>query len=297
MLGRELQLIHNSFFSHLETHQWALLAFLGTLLFLKVIATSFTIGSGGNGGIFAGSLFSGALTGFIFARFVNLTGLLKIQEANFVAAGMAGVIAGVVHAPLTAIFLIAEITGGYSLFVPLMIVAAMSYFISRYFEPASVYTRPLQEDGALFQGDRDTFLLNRIELTEILETNIQTVSSEMPVVEVIKKFTSSRQNVFPVLDEYHKFKGIILLEDLKDLFFDTAKSEDLKAKDIFIQPPAIIYFGEKMADIMQKFDSTWVWKLPVLSEKGAFIGFVSKKKIFTKYREMMKLYNPGDVIS
>jgi CIC family chloride channel protein len=296
--GKAQTLIHLSLFSEHESKEWALLLFLGVILPLKVVATSLTVGSGGNGGIFAGSLFTGAITGFIFARLVALSGLLKIQEPSFVAAGMAGVIAGVVHAPLTGIFLIAEITGGYSLFVPLMIVAAMSYFITRYFEPASVYTRPLREAGAHFQDDRDTFLLNSIELTEILETNIDTVNADTPLREVIGKFTRSKQNVFPVIDQERKFAGIVLLEDLKDLLFDADRSEKLQAKDLAVQPPALVRLGENMSSVMEKFDTTGgVWKLPVLSEKGAFIGFVSKKKIFTKYRELLKLYSQGDVMS
>ncbi|MBI5916713.1 MAG: chloride channel protein [Bacteroidetes bacterium] len=297
LMGNEDLLLHRSLFGDLTTNQWALLLFLGAIAFFKVIATSLTVGSGGNGGIFAGSLFTGAITGFIFARLVTLSGVLKIQETNFVAVGMAGVIAGVLHAPLTAIFLIAEITGGYSLFVPLMIVAAMSYFITRYFEPASVYARPLQEGGSHFQGDRDTFLLNSIELTDILESEVETVRTTHSVREVISKFLRSRQNIFPVIDDQQKFSGIILLEDLKDLLFDEERSAKLLAKDVAVQPPATLVLGEKMADVMQKFDSTWVWKLPVLSGKGAFIGFVSKKKIFTKYRQLLKLYSQGDVMS
>lgn len=297
MLGKEKALLHLSLFSDFEQSQWALLLFLGALLFLKVIATSLTIGSGGNGGIFAGSLFSGAVTGFILARLVTLTGFLKIQESNFVAAGMAGVIAGVVHAPLTAIFLIAEITGGYSLFVPLMVVAAISYFIAKHFEPASVYTRPLREEGQHYQGDRDAFLLNSIELTEIIETELQTVPASLPVQEVIAKFVGSKQNIFPVIDSHQKFAGIILLEDIKDLLFDLERTSSMMASDVATQPPATLVLGEKMESAMRKFDQTGVWKLPVLSEKGAFIGFVSKKKIFTKYRELLKLFSQGDVIS
>jgi CIC family chloride channel protein len=276
--------------------EWLLLFFLGGLVFLKVIATSLTIGSGGNGGIFAGSLFTGAVSGFIFARLITLTGLLKIVESNFVAVGMAGVIAGVVHAPLTAIFLIAEITGGYSLFVPLMIVSAMSYFITRHFDPTSVYTRPLQEDGTYFQADRDSFLLNSIDLHKLIETDVETVPADLEAKELIQRFLRSKQNLFPVLDQQKKFTGIVLFEDLKDLLFDENRTEKLTAKELTIMPPYTLVLGEKMSDVMKKFDETWVWKLPVLSEKGAFIGFVSKKKIFTRYRQLLKQYSQGDII-
>ncbi|MCU0348798.1 MAG: chloride channel protein [Saprospiraceae bacterium] len=294
MSGNESLLLQRSIFHELQS-EWMLLLFLGCLVFLKVIATSLTIGSGGNGGIFAGSLFTGAVTGFIFARLVTLSGLLKVVESNFVAVGMAGVIAGVVHAPLTAIFLIAEITGGYSLFVPLMIVSAMSYFITRHFDATSVYTRPLQEDGTYFQADRDSFLLNSMELTELIETDVETVPSSLPVKELVQRFLRSKQNIFPVLDEQKKFAGIVLLEDLKDLLFDEEKTANQTAADVAIRPPHTLVLGEKMADVMRKFDETYVWKLPVLSEKGAFIGFVSKKKIFTKYRQLLKQYSQGDV--
>lgn len=294
--GNEMLLLQRSLFSQLQS-EWLLILFLGSLVFLKVIATSLTIGSGGNGGIFAGSLFSGALTGFIFARLVTLSGMLKIVESNFVAVGMAGVIAGVVHAPLTAIFLIAEITGGYTLFVPLMIVAAMAYFITRHFDPTSVYTRPLKEEGTYFQADRDTFLLNSISLMEIIETDVETVPGDMNLKEVIQRFLRSKQNIFPVLNEQKKFAGIVLLEDLKDYLFDHEKSAKLKAFEVAINPPHTLLLTDKMADVMRKFDETWVWKLPVLSEKGAFIGFVSKKKIFTKYRHLLKLYSQSDAVS
>ncbi|MCC6726173.1 MAG: chloride channel protein [Saprospiraceae bacterium] len=294
--GNESLLLHRSLLSDFES-EWLLLVFLGSLVFLKVIATSLTIGSGGNGGIFAGSLFTGAVTGFILARLVTLSGMLKIVESNFVAVGMAGVIAGVVHAPLTAIFLIAEITGGYSLFVPLMIVSAMSYFITRHFDPTSVYTRPLEKDGTYFQADRDSFLINSIDLNGIIETEVETVPSEMESKELIQRFLRSKQNIFPVLDEQMKFAGIILFEDMKDLLFDEQKSQGIKAIDLAIRPPCTLILGEKMGDVMKKFDETWVWKLPVLSEKGAFIGFVSKKKIFTRYRQLLKQYSQGDIIS
>lgn len=294
--GNEALLLQRSLFGNMQS-EWMLLLFLTALAILKVIATSLTVGSGGNGGIFAGSLFTGALTGFVFSRLVTLSGVLKVAESNFVAVGMAGVIAGVVHAPLTAIFLIAEITGGYSLFVPLMIVAAMSYFITRRFDNTSVYTRPLQDEGTYFQADRDTFLLNSIDLKDILEGNIETVPASLEIKEVIKRFITSKQNIFPVIDEQNKFAGIVLLEDLKDLLFDEEKSSKLLARDLAIRPPHTLILGEKMADVMHKFDETWVWKLPVLSEKGAFLGFVSKKKIFTKYRELLKLYSHSDVVS
>ncbi len=294
--GNESLLLQRSIFNELQS-EWMLLIFLGSIAFLKVIATSLTVGSGGNGGIFAGSLFTGAVTGFIFARLVTLSGMLKIIESNFVAVGMAGVIAGVVHAPLTAIFLIAEITGGYSLFVPLMIVSAMAYFITRHFDPTSVYTRPLKEDGTYFQADRDSFLLNSIDLTTLIETEVETVSENMCLKDLIQRFLRSKQNIFPVLDGQKKFAGIVLFEDLKDMLFDETRTAAMKAKDVAIRPPHTLVLGEKMSEVMQKFDETWVWKLPVLSEKGAFIGFVSKKKIFTRYRQLLKQYSQGDIIS
>ncbi len=293
--GNESLLLQRSLFGEFQS-EWLLLLFLGGLVFMKVIATSLTIGSGGNGGIFAGSLFTGAVSGFIFARLITLSGMLKIVESNFVAVGMAGVIAGVVHAPLTAIFLIAEITGGYSLFVPLMIVSAMSYFITRHFDPTSVYTRPLKEDGTYFQADRDSFLLNSIDLHKLIETDVETVPADLDAKELIQRFLRSKQNLFPVLDEQKKFMGIVLFEDLKDLLFDDNRTEKLVAKDLTILPPHTLVLGEKMSEVMKKFDETWVWKLPVLSEKGAFIGFVSKKKIFTRYRQLLKQYSQGDII-
>ncbi len=295
--GQEVNLLRLSLFDNEANAHLSLLLFLGAIVFLKVIATSLTIGSGGNGGIFASSLFTGAIVGFLYARLINISGILKVAEVNYVAAGMAGVIAGVIHAPLTGIFLIAEVTGGYYLFVPLMIVAAMSYFIARYFDKASVYTRPLIEAGVHFQDDRDTFLLNSIQLRDLLETDMEVVGENISLRLVIEQFIRSKQNIFPVVDDQMRLTGIILLEDLKDYLFDAEKAERILAKDVADPPPDIIQSSEKMPSVMQKFDATGVWKLPVVNERGVLMGFVSKKRIFTKYRELLKMYSKADVIS
>jgi CIC family chloride channel protein len=152
----------------------------------------------------------------------------------------------------------------------------------------------LKEAGTYFQADRDSFLLNSIHLKDLIETEVDTVPSNLPLPDLVQRFLRSKQNLFPLLDEHKKFAGIVLFEDLKDLLFDEKRAAALTAKDVSISPPYTLVLGEKMADVMQKFDDTWVWKLPVLSEKGAFIGFVSKKKIFTRYRQLLKQYSLGE---
>jgi len=279
------KLLSNSLFSGYIHSAWFILAFASAIVLVKIIATSLTIGSGGNGGMFAPSLFIGAMTGFVFAHTINLLGIASLTEPNFIAAGMAGALSGVIHAPLTAIFLIAEISGGYMLFVPLMIVSSLSYLITRYFEPYSIYMRKLVEKG-LHKRDRDKIVLNKIKLKNMVETDFIHITSLNTLGELVDKITHSKRNIFPVLDEDGHLQGVVLLDSIREIMFHHEKYDIIHVKDLMAQPPCILDVNEEMHDVMKKFDMYNSWNLPV-TEENKYIGFVSKSAIFTKYRHLL----------
>lgn len=284
--GRYDKLVANSLFYEYKTNHWFILLFVATLMMVKVFATSVTIASGGNGGIFATCMLTGALAGFFWSFGINTSGITHVNETNFIAVGMAGIIAGVIHAPLTAIFLIAEITGGYVLFVPLMIVSATSYFIARYFEPYTIYTKKLAEKGDLISGDKDKTVLNLMDIRKILETDFIPVKPFMSLRELLPIVTSSRRNVHPVLNENGEFRGILTLDTVRGILFDTEKYDNTYVKDLMKSNVVIVHVGEEMYGVMQKFDESGAFNLPVI-ENGKYIGFISKSNIFTIYRSLL----------
>jgi len=230
--GNYNEILTNSILNFLPVTPVTLLTVALVIILIKVVATSLTLGAGGNGGIFAPSLFTGALTGFGTAFLVNSTGIASLHMANFIAVGMAGIMSGVVHAPLTAIFLIAEITGGYVLFVPLMIVSAISFFISRYFEPYSIYTRNLMQKGHLYSDDKDTNILQHLHLYEMIETEFTTIRETCSFEELIDAFRKSKRNVFPVVDQDDHFIGIIPLENIKEVMFSPELYKNLTVSEV-----------------------------------------------------------------
>ncbi|HNO71092.1 MAG TPA: chloride channel protein, partial [Bacteroidia bacterium] len=283
--GEYKLLLDNSLFSQFASNPWFIVLIAAIIIFVKIIATSVTIGAGGNGGIFAPSLFIGAITGFVFAHSLNLLGVIELTEPNFIVAGMAGALSGVIHSPLTAIFLIAEITGGYVLFVPLMIVSAISFLIARYFEPYSIYTRKLVEKG-IHSKDRDKIVLNRIKVKNILETDFISIKPDDTLRQLVEQIKNSKRNVFPVLDEYEHLLGVIILDDIRDVMFHQEQYDTTYVKELMTQPPCILDVNEEMHDIMRKFDAYNMWNLPV-TEANRYIGFISKSTIFTKYRSLL----------
>jgi len=283
--GHYERLLANSLFTGFIGNHWFLILIAVIIILVKMVATSVTIGAGGNGGIFAPSLFIGAMSGFVFAHALNLLGFIELTEANFIVAGMAGALSGVMHAPLTAIFLIAEITGGYVLFVPLMIVSAISFLIARYFEPYSIYMRKLVAKG-LHKRDRDKIVLNKIKLKNMVETDFVNVTSENTLGELVDKIAHSKRNIFPVLDEDGHLQGIVLLDSIREIMFHHEKYNTIHVKDLMSQPPCILDVNEEMHDVMKKFDSYNSWNLPV-TEGNKYTGFVSKSAIFTKYRQLL----------
>lgn len=277
------ELINNSVINDWITSEYALLIFLGCVAFLKCIAAALTIGSGGNGGSFGPSLFMGAYLGFVFARIINLTGLAKISEANFTLVAMAGLLSGVFYAPLTAIFLIAEITGGYELMIPLMIVSSISITVAHYFEPLSMEAKKLSQKLKSPIEDRDKNLLNRLDLTELIETNFSTIHAEATLQELVHVISSSKRNIFAVLQN-EELSGLVYLDNVRDIIFRHDQYDKVFVKDLMTIPKATIDPKENLHAILIKFEDTNQWNLPVV-ENLKFLGFVSKSSILSKYRE------------
>lgn len=272
-------------FIQTDTH---LLLFLGALMFLKTIAAAITLGSGGNGGNFGPSLFVGAYLGFVFSRLINLTGFAQIPETNFTLVGMAGILSGVFYAPLTAIFLIAEITGGYDLMIPLMIVSALSITVTHYFEPLSMEGKKLSTMLNLTVENRDKFLLSKLDLSTLIETNFSVVQPDEPLQSLIKVISSSSRNTFPVVDDKNALLGIIHMDSIRTIIFNPEKHENLLVRDLMSKPAAIIKPNENLHAVLKKFDETNQWSLPVV-ENNQYMGFVSKSSVLTKYRsELLK---------
>jgi len=273
-------------FSFLEEN-WSLLIFTGLIVLLKPLAAAVTLGSGGNGGNFAPSLFTGAYLGFFFSRLFNTTGWVKIPEGNFTLVGMAGVLSGVMYCPLSAIFLIAEITNGYGLFIPLMIVSALSFFIVKSYDPYSMEIRKLAKDGEVFTHKKEKNILTSIRLSEMLQEKYASVhidQSFRDLVDVIKK---NDRNIFAVVNSHNKLIGVIELNDIRQLLFQPDQFDNMTIRKLVKKPADMIYENQDMHIVMEKFDITQSWNLPVVDKDKNFIGFISKTKLFDKYREIL----------
>ena len=260
------------------------------LVFIKVVATAFTNGSGGVGGVFAPSLFTGGVTGFLIAYLINMTGVITVPVSYFVLAGMAGVMSGVMNSPLTAMFLIAEITGGYSLLVPLMITSVTAHLTGRGMEPYSIYARRLAMKGDLITHNKDKAVLTLMKLNKVIETDLQTISIEATLGDLVKKVSRSSRNIFPVIDENEALLGIVLLDDIRKIMFNQDLYNVTFVRDFMTTPPTIVDVTDSMDLVMKKFEDTGAWNLPVI-EEGRYIGFVSKAKIFNTYRRVLQHFS------
>jgi CIC family chloride channel protein len=277
---------NTTLFSRMDANL-SLIIFAGLIVLLKPIAAAITIGSGGNGGNFAPSLFSGAYLGFFFSKALNSTGWLKIPEGNFSLVGMAGVLSGVMYCPLTAIFLIAEITNGYELFIPLMLVSSISFFIVKSYEPYSMETKKLALEGQIFTHKKEKNILTSISLQEILQDKYESIGIEKKLKDLVEIIKNSEKNIFAVHDNKGRFAGIIELNDIKQQLFRAELFDKIALRSLVKKPAAILYEGQDMHTVMEKFDITQSWYLPVLDKDKKFIGFVSKTKLFNKYREIL----------
>jgi CIC family chloride channel protein len=287
LMGLESELYVGDRFENLLSSNSLLILILFLIILVKPIATAITIGSGGSGGVFAPSLFMGAVTGYFFAKVVGFVWpAVDINTANFTLVAMSGVMSGVLNAPLTAIFLIAEITGGYTLFVPLMLVSALSFSTISYFEKGSIYTKKLVESGELVTTDKDRLVLNQINIKKMIEKDLLIIHPDAKLVELVSLVKKSRRNIFPVVDENEHLMGIVTLDDIRDKMFDKEYQENVVVKSIMHKPPGFVSSNEKMQSVMNKFQLTQAWNLPVIDD-GKYVGFVSKSRIFNAYR--MKL--------
>lgn len=289
--GQPEQLLQHSPFGHLVDESGIVfIGFLVLVLFFKAIATSLTTGAGGIGGVFAPSLFMGGITGFVFSRLVNSFSGFNISEYNFSLVGMAGLIAGVIHAPLTAIFLIAEITGGYELFIPLIITASISYLTVVYFQPHSLYTKKLAQQGHLLTHDKDQTVLTLLSVESVIETNLRTVAPAQSLGDLVKVIAKSNRNIFPVVDEGGYFLGIVTLDDVREVMFDRSKYEELTVRNLMFQPKATVSPDDSMDEVMKKFRTSGLWNMAVV-DKGKYKGYVSRSNVFNVYRKMLIEYS------
>jgi CIC family chloride channel protein len=272
-------------FSFFEEHSY-LMVYLGLILIFKVIAMAATTGAGGVGGIFAPSLFTGGFAGYLFAGMINFIPGIQLSQSNFTLAGMAGLMAGVMHAPLMGIFLIAEITGGYGLLIPLIITSTVSYLTIMYFEPHSIYTKRLAKRGELITHNKDEAVLTLMNWRSEIEKDLSMVHPEDTLGDLVKTISRSKRNIFPVIDEDNSLKGVVLLDNIRDVIFNHEMYETTFVRDLMIMPPATISLNDTMGGVFDKFKVTDAWNLPVTRE-GKYIGFLSKSRIFSAYRKIL----------
>ncbi len=286
LIGDHITALGKTPFDTYTNNIWIVIALLIGITIFKAVAMTTTLAAGGAGGIFIPTMVMGSALGNVVAKIINNSGLgFSVSESNFTLIGMAGLIAGVQHAPLTAIFLIAEITGGYALFVPLMITASISYLITKNTVDYTIYTRELAESGDLLTHDKDQAVLTLMDLESVIETNFKIVHPEMTLGEMLHdSVAKSTRNIFPVVDENQRFLGIILLDDIREFMFDTNLYNTTKVETFTHKAPDHIYYGlDSMQIVMQKFQDSGAWNLPVV-KNGKYMGFVSKSKLLTAYR-------------
>lgn len=285
--GNSGQILDKSpFFSSIE-NPIMITIFLILIILVKPIASAVTIGSGGSGGIFAPSLYVGGIVGFLFAYSKNMLGFhIPLPMAHFTLVAMCGLMAGVQHAPLSAIFLIAEITGGYELFVPLMFVSAIAYTTTTYFQKDSLYKLQLKDQGKLLPESKDQELLDTIDISHVIERDLLPIHPDAQLKNLIDLVKISKRNIFPVVDENQLLRGIITLDDFRDIMFDMEKQETVLVKQLMHSPPEVLLVTENMQFAMEKFERSRAWNLPVV-EDGKYLGFVSKSRIFNTYRKRL----------
>lgn len=287
--GDTSSIVNGSIFYNDRGEVWFLALFIGLIVLTKAFATSATNGAGGVGGTFAPSLYVGCMTGFLFAFVVNHFGWVELSTKNFALIGMAGVMSGVMHAPLMAIFLTAELTGGYDLFLPLLIVSTISYGTIKFFEPYSIYTMRLAKRGELLTHHKDKAVLTLLKINNVIETDFLPVYPDMTLKDMVDTIARSKRNLFPVLNERRELVGVVLLDEIRNIMFRPDLYRRMRVSTFMSVPPAKIEVGESMDAVMKTFDSTGAWNLPVV-ERGHYVGFVSKSKIFNSYRRVLRHY-------
>ncbi|MBM3436209.1 MAG: chloride channel protein, partial [Bacteroidetes bacterium] len=288
--GKGNELINQDLFSGLKDKYWFLLLVIFSILVFKAIATSVTTGSGGVGGIFAPSLFMGGIAGLFVARILNQFTYTQVSDSNFALVGMAGMMSGVMHAPLTGIFLIAEITGGYELLTPLIVTSTISYLTINYFEPHSIYSKRLAQKGELFTHHKDKAMLSLMKVKTLLETNFNTVDLDATLGDFVKVVARSQRNVFPVTDRENNFHGVVFINDIRNIVFERELYNTTFIKDLMFMPEPLVDPDESMEDIARKFGECEHYNLPVIKD-GKYLGFVSRANVFSAYRKLLREFS------
>jgi len=289
--GNTNSIIENSLFRYFDIKEWTIIVFLICVCLLKAFATSFTIFSGGNGGNFAPSLFAGGTVGFLFAVVCQQIGFKEVPVSNLVLVGMAGAMSGVLYAPLTAIFLIAESSFGYDLFIPLMIVSVISYLIAKWFSPISPELKSLADQGKIFTNQHDENLLFSLHTEDFIDRYSQTINENASIEELSELVKNGNKNFFAVVDDHKKLRGILTLDNIRPYFFNDENDLTLTITKIMRAPAAFIHPEDKPREILQIFDNTGTWSLPVVDQQNIFLGFISKSSILMSYRQLLKGYS------
>nr|WP_044234386.1 chloride channel protein [Porphyromonas catoniae] len=294
--GQYTQLLDGSIFEAFSSSYWVVFAFFLLTVLFKVFASVATNSGGGCGGLFAPTLFVGGLTGFLFSYLVNYFSSMRvfISPKNYILLGMAGLMAGVMHAPLTGVFLIAELSGGYNLFLPLMLVSLTSFATIRIFMPHSIYSLRLAEQGKLLTHQKDTAVLTLMNLENVLEHDFEVVHPEMTLGEMVKVISVSHRNSFPVVNASGILVGIVELDNVRNIMFRPELYERYQVRRIMVAPEVKIQSSMPMTEVMRLFDETKEWKMPVVDDEGRYLGFISKSAIFNNYREVLNATFIGD---
>ncbi|MVT06955.1 chloride channel protein [Chitinophaga tropicalis] len=288
--GQSESIIQHSFFRYFPEQSWMILLFTGCVCLMKVFATAFTINSGGNGGNFAPSLFAGGFLGYFFAMLCTQLGFENVPVTNMVIVGMAGVMSGVMYAPLTAIFLIAESSSGYDLFIPLMIVSTTSFLIAKWFSPISPDVKHLADKGQVFTTEHDRNILSMLRTEDLVERNMQKIDPSSNLRELIELVKLGTRNIIAVANGEDKLDGIITLDDIRPIMFNPALYDTVTVRQLMKPPPAIIHLHDNVANVISKFDEVQVWNLPVVDD-NKLVGFISKSSILNQYRLLLQEYS------
>ncbi|MFV0392208.1 MAG: chloride channel protein [Paludibacteraceae bacterium] len=285
--GNSATVLERSVFMNFGDSVWVLISYLVLIVIFKILASTSTTSPGGVGGIFAPSLFMGSITGFVFALSLNQFGLTLPVE-NFSLAGMSGLMSGVMHAPLTGIFLIAELTGGYNLFMTLMIVSVVSYITILIFEKHSLYAMRLAQKGELITHNKDRAVLTLLKMENVIETDLTELNPNMDLGELVKIISRSHRNIFPVVDpDTRRLMGVVMLDEVRNIMFRQELYHRFTVGQLMISSPAVLDVSMPMEKVMQIFEDSGAWNLPVTDEERKYIGFVSKSKIFNSYRHVL----------
>ncbi|MDD3079308.1 MAG: chloride channel protein [Paludibacter sp.] len=285
--GHSASVLDRSLFLNFGTGPWVIIIYLSLIVGFKIFASAATNAAGGVGGIFAPSLFVGALTGYVVAQVLRLLGI-DVPFENFALAGMSGLMSGVMHAPLTGIFLIAELTGSYNLFMTLMIVSTVAYLTIIIFEPHSLYAMRLAQKGELITHHKDKAVLTLLKMENVIETDLSLLTPEMTLGQLVKVISRSSRNIFPVVNpENGVLLGVVLLDEVRNIMFRPELYNRFTVKKLMISPPATINVNLPMEKVMEIFEDTGAWNLPVVDDSKKYVGYVSKSKIFNSYRHVL----------